>query len=103
MPRLIEIADPSSCSTVLPLEVGDILMVKASGAHLRGEKDGVAEILGAYVSAVLGTRGALITPMGAPNVVICRATRAGSIAIDFMTGDPYFKTQTVTLRLVVGA
>jgi hypothetical protein len=100
MARLIEVQDAQKCASPLPLRIGDMLLVHASGGRIRSGAD-VVEMLGPFVQAVLGEDGSILTPMGPPNVVLIRARRSGRAAIDVMTGDPWHMPQTTTVGLSV--
>jgi hypothetical protein len=102
MARLIEVQDVPSAPSGLTLQVGDVLLFKATGGHVRSGA-GVVEMLGAFVPAVLGDNGAILTPMGPPNTVVFRGLRPGRATIEVVTGDPWQAPQTTTLSIVVEA
>ena len=100
MGRLIEIQQVQDAPSSLALEVGDVVLFKASGGHVQSGA-GVVEMLGAFLSAILGDNGTILTPMGAPNTVLFRALRPGRATIDVVTGDPWQAPQTTTLGIIV--
>lgn len=100
MARLIEIAHVRGVSGGLPLRVGDVLQFKATGGHVQAGSE-VIELLGAFLPAVLGEHGEILTPMGAPNTVLFRALRSGQATIDLVTGDPWHTHQTTTLTITI--
>lgn len=100
MARLIEVPDAEKCASDLPLQVGDMLLFHASGGRIGSGGDAV-EILGPYLEAIVGEDGNVLTPMGAPNVVLVRARRPGRAAIDVITGDPWDGPRTTRLGIRV--
>ncbi len=100
MGRIIEIQNVRAAPSSLTLRVGDVLLFKATGGHVRSGED-VIEMLGAYLPAVLGNNGEILTPMGAPNTVLFRALRPGRASVDVVTGDPWHAPQTTTLGITI--
>lgn len=100
MARLIEVPDAEKCASDLPLQVGDVLRFHASGGRIGAGGD-VVEMLGPFLEAIVGEDGNVLTPMGAPNVVLVRARRAGRAAIDVITGDPWRMPQTTRVGISV--
>lgn len=99
MGRLIEVQNVLSAPSNLSLQVGDMLLFRATGGHVLSGN--VVEMLGAFLEAILGDDGNILTPMGAPNTVLFRALRPGRATIDVVTGDPWQATQTTTLAITV--
>jgi hypothetical protein len=100
MALLIEVQDCRACSSPLTLHPGDVLLVRATGGHVRSGED-VVELLGPFLAAVVGDDGAVVAPMGAPNTVLFRARRPGRALIDVVTGDPFHAPQATPLGIVV--
>jgi hypothetical protein len=100
MGRLIEIEHVGEGPPTLTVHVGDVLLFKATGGHVQSGDD-VVEMLGAFLPAVQGDNGNILTPMGAPNTVLFRALRPGRASIDVVTGDPWHAPQTTTLAITV--
>jgi hypothetical protein len=100
MGRLIEIEHVGEGSPTLTVHVGDVLLFKATGGHVQSGDD-VVEMLGAFLPAIQGDNGNILTPMGAPNTVLFRALRPGRASIDVVTGDPWHAPQTTTLGITV--
>jgi len=98
MPRFIEIQDPEVYSASEHISVGDVLFFHASGARVRSGVD-VIDMLGTFVAAVVGTEGQILTPQGPPNVVLFRALHPGKVSIDLVTGDPFDRRKTTSLRI----
>ena len=99
MGRLIEVQNTLNVPSNLSLQVGDILLFKATGGHVLSGT--VVEMLGAFLEAILADNGNILTPMGAPNTVLFRALRPGRATIDVVTGDPWQAVQTTTLAITV--
>lgn len=100
MTRLIEIQKVRDISGEMSLHVGDVLLFKATGGHVQSGGE-VVELLGAFLPSVLGEKGEILTPAGAPNTVLFRTLRAGRATIDLVTGDPWRATHKTTLTLTV--
>jgi hypothetical protein len=100
MGRLIEVPDAQKCASDLPLQTGDMLLFHASGGRI-GSGGDVVEMLGPLLEAIVGEDGNVLTPMGAPNVVLVRARRPGRAAIDVITGDPWQRPLTTKLAITV--
>ena len=100
MPRLIEVQPDQLDSPVQGIAVGDVLFFQASGGQVRtGDK--VVELLGVFVSAVVGTNGEVMEPIGPPNAVLFRALNSGEAKIAVMAGDPFHGPKTTELLITV--
>lgn len=102
MARLIEVQDVQTCPSLLPVDMGDVLLFHATGGQVRSGAD-VVELVGTLLSAVVGNNGTIVTPAGAPNTVLFRAQRPGRAIIDVVTGDPWRAPQTTTLHITVAS
>jgi hypothetical protein len=100
MGRLVDVRDAQRLPSQLTLQPGDVLLCAATGGHVLAGED-VVEMIGAFLPAVLGEHGQVLTPMGAPNTVLFRALRPGLAKIDVITGDPWRDVRTTTLTLTV--
>jgi hypothetical protein len=100
MARLIEVQDARVCPSPLTIALGDVLLFRATGGRVRSGGD-VVELLGPFLPAVLGDDGTVVTPLGPPNTVLCRARRPGRAQLDVVTGDPFHRPQTTTLGITV--
>jgi hypothetical protein len=100
MARLIEVQDVRVYPSPLTVHLGDVLLFRAAGGRVRSGGD-VVELLGPFLSAVLGDDGNILTPMGPPNTVLFRAHRPGRALIDVVTGDPFHAPQTTALGITV--
>jgi hypothetical protein len=99
--RLIEIRGEDSIPAALTLAVGDVLMVGAAGAQVRDGPD-VVDMLGAFVPGSVARSGEVLSPQGAPSMVLFRATGAGAATLELISGDPFHSTRRHTLELTVG-
>jgi hypothetical protein len=98
--RLIEIQPTAQeLPAELTVGVGDVLRFAASGG--RAPAGSAVELLGIYAEGVLGTNGAVMTPLGPPNVVLFRARTPGRATVDVITGDPFRAPATHHVTLVV--
>ena len=98
MGRLIEVQDAQACPSPLTVHQGDVLLVRATGGHVRFGGD-VVEMWGPFLPAVLGDNGDILTPMGTPNTLLFRVRRPGRAMIDVVTGDLWHAPQTITLGI----
>jgi hypothetical protein len=101
MSRLIEIEPSQDLPTSLNICVGDLLKFWACGGRVESGAE-ACEMLGPFLTGVLGTNEELLSPQGAPNVIMFLARRPGQATIDIITGDPWHATQTATLKLNIG-
>jgi len=84
----------------LAVATGDVLRFAASGGRVSGGE--AIELVGVFSSAAVGLDGTVLTPAGAPDVVLFRAARPGRATLDVMSGDPFHSPQTVTMTVSVG-
>src|ERR1043165_746596 len=101
MPRLIEIQEGQVWSASQEIAVDDVLLFHSSGGHAGSEGE-VVELLGTFTTAVVGTDGQIIEPMGPPNTVLFRARNPGEAKITVMAGDPFHDSKKIELRITVG-
>lgn len=100
MSRLIEVQQVEGGASPLAIRVGDVLLIRATGARIR-EGERAVELLGPFVSAVVAETGAVLVPSGPPNAVLVRAREPGSASLDVFTGDPWHSPRAATLGLTV--
>jgi hypothetical protein len=100
MPRLIEVQHTQECPSPLVVRAGDVLLWRAAGGRVR-EGDDVLDLLGPFVSAVLGDDGNVLTPAGPPNTVLFRARRPGRARVEVVTGDPFHAPRTTAVDVRV--
>jgi hypothetical protein len=97
--RLVDAQNLAELPAHLTLNLGDVLVLPASGARVQRGAD-VLEVLGAYIPGLVHEDGRVLAPMGAPNTVLIRASQVGSATILVMTGDPWHGPPT-TISLTV--
>lgn len=100
MARLIEVQDAPGCPSPLTVHRGDVLLFRAAGGHVRSGED-VIELLGPFLSAVVGDDGNIFTPMGPPNAILFHARKPGRASIDVVSGEPFVSSQTTVLTVLV--
>ena len=91
---------PVGLPASLRIRVGDLLRVNASGGTVV-QGQGTVRLLGAYTSAVLTTAGTVLSPEGAPNIVVLLASGPGHAVVDVVTGDPWHSPTTRRMDLLV--
>jgi hypothetical protein len=101
MPRLIEVQQDQLDSAVQNIAVGDVLLFHAGGGRVRAGKE-VVELLGAFMTAVVGTNGEVLEPLGSPNTVLFRALSSGEAKISVTIGDPFYDSKKIEFRIRVG-
>jgi hypothetical protein len=98
MGRLIEVQDPNATNSPILAQVGDMLQFYASGGRvLAGQA--VAEWVGAYLTATLGTNGDVVAAAGPPNSVFVRIIGLGSATVELMTGDPWHRPSAIQVQI----
>jgi hypothetical protein len=100
MARLIEIDKPQELPARILIDVGDVLLFKASGGRVRSGATAV-ETLGPFIPGLLGNRGEILSPMGAPNTILFVARHPGHATIDVITGDPWRKSRSTVIDVDV--
>ena len=85
----------------LTIAVGDVLRVAATGGRVR--EGSAIELLGIYTESTVGTDGSVLTPAGAPNVVLFLGIAPGESVIDVVTGDPWRSPTAHEVRVSVAA
>jgi len=98
MARFIEVQITPDGPRSLTVGSGDILQFAASGGYARS---GPVQIMGPYRSAVVGDNGEIITPVGAPNIVLVWCRGPGHGTVEVVTGDPWHDPKTITIEINV--
>jgi hypothetical protein len=100
MSRLIELQDPAGCESPLVVRAGDVLLCSATAGRVVAG-DEVAQVLGGFLTAVVGVTGIVVEPMGAPNAVLVHVLMPGRATIEFGVGTGFKKPCKVALDLEV--
>lgn len=100
MRRLIEVKHTEALPQSLTIKEGDLLVISATGGRLQADTEAI-EIIGPFISGVVGDNSEIFSPMGAPNRVALLARRPGRATIDLITGDPWRSPKTTTIELIV--
>jgi hypothetical protein len=100
MSKLIEIGPTQGLPARLAIKVGDVLKFRATGARVPSPTN-VLEIIGFYISSVVGDDGQVLTPMGAPNAVLIIGRHPGRAMLEVVTGDPWNGGRTTKLQVDV--
>jgi len=100
MGRLIDMTQVDNLPPSLAVRAGDILMFNGTGGHVRSGK-AIVEILGTFISGLLASNGRVLSPAGAPNTLLFRATGLGHATIDIVTGDPWHHPRTSVIDITV--
>ncbi|MFF0943302.1 hypothetical protein ACFYE2_03625 [Kocuria sp. CPCC 205300] len=93
MPRLIDIRPGEErVPDELALTVGDVIRIAATGGRIH---TGTAvEMLGVFTDSVVGTDGSILTPLGAPAIIMFRARQPGTAIVDIVLGTPFGPSET---------
>jgi hypothetical protein len=101
MARLIEIQHVKDCPARLAIQVGDLLLIAASGGRI--QSGAAVELWGPYLPAVAATTGEIVAATGSPNAIALRAREIGGAVVEVFIGDPWHETQTTVLLITVEA
>ncbi len=101
MPRLIEVRTRPGLPLQLTVQVGDILLITATGGRVRGGS--AVGLIGSYARGALAAGGRVLAPIGAPSKVLFQAEHPGKAEIEVVMGDPWRATSIWTLEVLVEA
>src|SRR5208283_4095440 len=99
MGRLIEVPHIGDLPAEVVVQVGDLLLFRATGGRVQSGAGLVA--LGSFVAGVIASDGRTISAMGAPAATLFRAMEPGRALIDLFTGDPWREPRRTTLAVEV--
>jgi hypothetical protein len=97
---LIEVEPADGGPATLVVRAGDVLLIRASGCHVR-DGESVVEVWGPLVGAVVGRTGEVMTPAGPPNAVLVHARQPGTATLDLFTGDLWHGPRQTMLHLII--
>jgi len=100
MPRLIDVPDIDEASE-LAVSVGDVLYLHVMGGKLRQGGEGVVELLGPFIESIFADGAGVLSPLGAPNVLLVRAVRRGRATVDAVRGPDPSSPSRVAIGIVV--
>jgi hypothetical protein len=97
--RLIEVRGVVDLPPELVVQVGDVLLFRATGGIIRSGA-GVTT-LGSFVAGTLTGDGLVLSPVGAPDATLFYASEPGRALIDLFTGDPWREPRRTTVTIEV--
>ena len=95
MGRLIEVRRVVDLPAELVVQVGDLLLFRATGGRVQSGA-GVTH-LGSFVAGALTGDGEVVSAMGAPDATLFHALEPGRALIDLFTGDPWRDPRRTTV------
>jgi hypothetical protein len=101
MGRLIEVQRVVDLPPELIVQVGDLLLFRATGGRVESGA-GVTNI-GSFVAGSLTEDGKVLSAVGAPDATLFRASAPGRALIDLFTGDPWHEPRRTTVAIEVTA
>jgi hypothetical protein len=101
MGRLIEVQRVVDLPPELVVQVGDLLLFRATGGRVRSGA-GVINI-GSFVAGSLTQDGNVVSAVGAPDATLFRVLEPGRALIDLFTGDPWHESHRTTVAVEVTA
>jgi hypothetical protein len=102
MPKLIEVQREQFGFAAHRMAVGDLLFFHATGGQVRSGSE-IMELIGSFVTAVVGTEGQILEPLGPPNAVLFRALSPGEAEISVFAGDPFHNPTMTEFRISIRA
>jgi hypothetical protein len=100
MGRQIEVPDVTVAPKCMTIKVGDLLVFRGTGGHVRSGSS-VLEMLGAFLPGAVTEKGQVLSPAGFPNSVVFLARHPGQVSIDVVTGDPFRAPRTTQFQIIV--
>jgi hypothetical protein len=99
MGRLIEVRRVVDLPAELVVQVGDLLLFRATGGRVQSGV-GVTH-LGSFVAGALTGDGKVVSAVGAPDATLFHALEPGRALIDLFTGDPWRDPRRTTVTVEV--
>jgi hypothetical protein len=100
MARMIEMDALDALPSRMTLRVGDVLRLGASGAHVVSGAE-TLEVLGPLVPGVPVGHAEILSPEGAPGLVLVVARRTGRATLELVLGSPWANVKTARIELNV--
>jgi len=101
MGRLIEVGRVVDLPAELVVQVGDLLLFRATGGRVQSGA-GVIN-LGSFVAGTLTSDGQVLSAAGAPDATLFHASAPGRGLIELFTGDPWYEPRRTTVAVEVRA
>jgi hypothetical protein len=99
MGRLIEVRHVVDLPAELVVQVGDLLLFRATGGRVQSGV-GVTN-LGSFMAGTLTSEGLVISAAGSPDATLFHASEPGRALIDLFTGDPWHEPRRTTVAVEV--
>jgi hypothetical protein len=99
MGRLIEVRRVVDLPAELVVQVGDLLLFRATGGCV--ESGAGLTNLGSFVAGSLTGDGQVLAAAGAPDATLFHASEPGSVLIELFTGDPWREPRRTTVAVEV--
>jgi hypothetical protein len=99
--RLIEVRSVVDLSSVLVVQVGDLLLFRATGGRV--QSGAAVTNLGSFVAGTLTGDGEVLSAVGAPDATLFAASEPGRALIELFTGDPWHEPRRTTVTVEVRA
>jgi hypothetical protein len=99
MGRLIELRRVVDLPAELVVQVGDLLLFRATGGRVQSGA-GVTN-LGSYIAGTLTDDGQVLSALGAPDATFFQASEPGRALIELLTGDPWREPRRTTVVVEV--
>lgn len=99
MGRLIEVRRAVDLPAELVVQVGDLLLFRATGGRVQSGT-GLTS-LGSFVAGTLTGDGRVLSAVGAPDATLFQALEPGRALIDLFTGDPWHNPRRTTVAVEV--
>jgi hypothetical protein len=87
MGRLIEVPRVADLPAELFVQVGDLLLFRATGGRV--QSGAAVTNLGSFIAGALASDGNVIPAVGGPDATLFRAMEPGRAIIELFTGDPW--------------
>jgi hypothetical protein len=101
MGRLIEMGRVVDLPAELVVQVGDLLLFRATGGRVQSGT--AVTILGSFVAGTVTDDGQVLSAMGAPDATLFQASEPGRALIELFTGDPWREPRRTTVTVAVRA
>jgi hypothetical protein len=101
MGRLIEVRRVIDLPAELVVQVGDLLLFRATGGRV--QSGSAVANLDSFVAGTLTGDGRVLAAAGAPDATLFHASEPGRVLIELFTGDPWHEPRRTTVAVEVQA